>query len=77
MNSSHNSLVGKTVVHVEYDYNDALRLHFADGSMLYVAGVWHNDSRAGTTVSLVPADKPKSYEEDKRFYDYVFDSRWD
>lgn len=61
-------LAGKTVERAEYDYNDALRVFFTDGTMLYVSGVWHNDDTAGTDAALLEADDPKSYEESGDFY---------
>lgn len=68
-------VVGRTITRVEYADEDELRLFFDDGSMLYVSGVWHNDSTAGTMVSLMRPDDPKSYADDEDFYDLTYD-RW-
>lgn len=69
-------VIGKTVERVEYDYYDALRLHFTDGSMLFVQGVWHNDDTAGTAVALLGPEDPKSYSEDKLFYQLLREREW-
>lgn len=70
-------MIGKTIERVEFDYDEALRVFFTDGTMLYAAGVWHNDSTAGITAALIEADQPKSWGESKKFYDITFAQRWD
>lgn len=77
MTTHSDAVVGKTIERVEYDYDEALRLHFTDGTMLYISGVWHNDSTAGTGVALIAAEQPKTYEESKGFYEFVYEQRWD
>lgn len=75
-NEASQEIVGKTIARVEYDYNGSLNIHFTDGSMLYVQGTWHNDSTAGTDVSLLAPDDPKSYHETHDFYQLASDRRW-
>jgi hypothetical protein len=44
--------------------------------MLYVQGVWHNDSTSGTDAALLERDDPKSWKESRKFHDLVHKRRW-